>query len=154
VHLEKREMKNIVLPFAACLMALLGIGYSACQESKADNLPSGTVASIRTEIGKFERLYEEMKSTHERNVLAYGQEMGVTSNSTTLEKISTQRDLIEQYRLRLEYHKLQLLQADTTNQTRNENQLKELNTDFTALTKDSEIIRAGFGEQVNTRATK
>jgi hypothetical protein len=95
-----------------------------------------------------------MKSTHERNVLAYGQEMGVTSNSTTLEKISTQRDLIEQYRLRLEYHKLQLLQADTTNQTRNENQLKELNTDFTALTKDSEIIRAGFGEQVNTRATK
>jgi hypothetical protein len=147
-------MKNIVLPLAACLMAMLGIGYSACQESKADNVPAGTVAEIRTNITKLDLLYQEMKTTHERNVIAYGQEMGVTSNSNTLEKINTQRELIEKYRLRLEYHKLQLIQSDTTNQTRNENQLKELNTDLAAFTTDAETIKAGFSESLNTKATK
>ncbi len=144
----------MVLPFLACLMALLGIGYSACQESKADNGPTGTIAAIRAEITKLDLLYQEVKAIHEKNVVAYGQEMGVTSNSNTLVKINAQRDLIEQYRLRLEYHKLQLLQSDTTNQTRNENQLKELTKDFNDLSKDAETVRAGFGEEVNTKVTK
>lgn len=147
-------MKNIVLPFVACVMALLGIGYSACQESKADNLPTGEVALIRAEINKMDLLYQEVKSAHEKNVLAYGQEMGVTSNSNTLEKINTQRELIEKYRLRLEYHKLQLIQSDTSNHTRNENQLKELNSDLTALNQDAESIKVGFNESLNTKATK
>lgn len=147
-------MKNIVLPLAACLMAMLGIGYSACQESKADNLSSGTVAEIRSNINKLDLLYQDVKSTYEKNVIAYGQEMGVTSNSNTLEKINGQRDIIEKYRLRLEYHKLQLVQSDTSNQTRNENQLKELNTDLAAFNKDAETIKAGFSESLNTKATK
>lgn len=147
-------MKNIVLPFVACLLAVLGIGYSACQESKADNVPGGTVATIRSEINKMDLLYQEVKSAHEKNVMAYGQEMGVTSNSNTLEKINNQRELIEKYRLRLEYHKLQLIQSDTSNQTRNENQLKELNSDLTALNLDAESIKAGFNETLNTKATK
>ena len=147
-------MKNIVLPFVACFMAVLGIGYSACQESKADSVPAGTVAAIRSEITKLDLLYKEVKVTHEKNVIAYGQEMGVTSNSNTLEKINSQRELIEKYRLRLEYHKLQLIQSDTSNQTRNDNQLKELNSDLTALTADAETIKAGFSESINTKATK
>jgi len=147
-------MKNIVLPLVACLMAMLGIGYSACQESKADNVPAGTVAEIRANITKLDLLYQEVKATHEKNVIAYGQEMGVTSSSNTLEKINNQRELIEKYRLRLEYHKLQFIQSDTSNQTRNENQLKELNADLAAFSKDAEIIKAGFNESLNTKATK
>jgi hypothetical protein len=139
-------MKNIVLPFVACFMAVLGIGYSACQESKADSVPAGTVAAIRSEITKLDLLYKEVKATHEKNVNAYGQEMG--------EKINSQRELSEKYRLRLEYHKLQLIQSDTSNQTRNDNQLKELNSDLTALTADAETIKAGFSESINTKATK
>lgn len=147
-------MKNFALPIAACFMAILGIGYSACQESKADSVPGGTVAAIRSEITKLDLVYQEVKATHEKNVIAYSQEMGVTSKSNALDKINTQRELIEKYRLRLEYHKLQLIQSDTSNQIRNENQLKELNKDLTAITSDGEIIKAGFSEPINTKATK
>jgi len=147
-------MKNILLPIAAVMLALFGISYSACQESKADTKSAGTASKIRQEIVQFEQMYNELKKVQETNVSAYSEEMGVTSNSTALEQISKQNEIMENLRLRLEYHRLQLIQADTTNETRNELQLKEISEDIVKLKADGEIIRTGFGGNVNTRVTK
>jgi head-tail adaptor len=147
-------MKNILLPIAAVLVALFGISYSGCQESKADTKSTGTAGKIREEIVQYEQMYNELKKVQEANVTAYSEEMGVTSNSTALEQINKQNEIMENLRLRLEYHRLQLIQADTTNETRNELQLKEISEDIVKLKADGEIIRSGLGETVNTRVTK
>ena len=154
LSISKAKMKNILLPIAAVMLALFGISYSACQESKADTKSAGTASKIRQEIVQFEQMYNELKKVQETNVAAYSEEMGVTSNSTALEQISKQNEIMETLRLRLEYHRLQLIQADTTNETRNELQLKEISEDIVKLKVDGEIIRSGFGGNVNTRVTK
>lgn len=147
-------MKNILLPIAAVMMAFFGISYSACQESKADNKATGSAVQIREEIARFDQLLKELNKIQQENVTAYGQNMGVTSNSTGLELISQQNEVLATYHAKLESHRLQLIQADTTNQTRNEIQLTELEKDITTLQTDGEIIRHGLNESVNTKVTK
>lgn len=147
-------MKNILLPLAAIVMAMFGISYSACQESKADTKATGSAAEIREEITQFDQLLKELNKVQQENVAAYSQEMGVTSNSNALELISQQNEILEKYHAKLESHRLQLIQADTTNETRNEMQLTELGNDLTQLQADGEIIRHGLSETVNTRVTK
>ncbi len=147
-------MKNILLPIAAIMMAFFGISYSACQESKADTKATGSAAQIREEIVRFDMMLKELNKIQQENVTAYSQEMGVTSNSHGLETISKQNEILETYHAKLASHRLQLIQADTTNQTRNEMQLTELETDMTQLQKDGEVIRNGVAETVNTKVTK
>lgn len=147
-------MKNILLPFAAITMAFFGISYSACQESKADSKATGSAVQIREDIARFDQLLTDLKKIQQANVTAYGQEMGVTSNSNGLELISKQNEVLATYHQKLESHRLQLIQADTTNQTRNELQIIELEKDIAALQTDSEIIRHGLSEEVNTKVTK
>jgi len=147
-------MKNILLPVAAIMMALFGISYSACQESKADTKATGSAAQIREEIARFDMMLKELNKIQQENVAAYSQEMGVTSNSNGLELISQQNEVLANYHSKLESHRLQLIQADTTNQTRNEMQLTELAADITQLQHDAEVIRHGFSEPVNTKVTK
>lgn len=147
-------MKNILLPIAAVMMAFFGISYSACQESKADNKATGSAAKIREEIVRFDQLLKELNKVQQENVAAYGQDMGVTSNSSALELINKQNEILATYHSKLESHRLQLIQADTTNQTRNELQLTELANDIEALKTDGEIIRGGLTETVNTKVTK
>lgn len=147
-------MKNILLPIAAVMMAFFGISYSACQESKADNKATGSAVQIREEIARFDQLLKELNKIQQENIAAYGQNMGVTSNSTGLELISQQNEVLTSYHAKLESHRLQLIQADTTNQTRNEMQLTQLEKDIATLQTDGEIIRHGLNESVNTKVTK
>lgn len=147
-------MKQILLPIAAVIMALFGISYSACQESKADTKATGSAAQIREEIARFDMMLKELNKIQQDNVTAYSQEMGVTSNSKGLELISQQNVILETYHAKLESHRLQLIQADTTNQTRNEMQLQELEQDMTQLQSEGEVIRHGLSEPVNTKVTK
>jgi len=147
-------MKNILLPIAAVMMALFGISYSACQESKADSKATGSAVQIREDITRFDQLLQELNKIQQENINAYGQDMGVSSNSHGLELISKQNEVLATYHAKLESHRLQLIQADTTNQTRNEMQLTELEKDITALQTDGEIIRQGLEEPVNTKVTK
>ncbi len=147
-------MKNILLPVIAVSMALIGIGYSACHESKADAKEVRSANQIRSEITQFEIVLKELNSINDQRITSYGEEMGVTSSSQGLEQITKRKEILENARLRLEYHRLQLIQADTTNETRNEIQLKELAEDLAQLKINGEIIRAGIGGEVNTRVTK
>ena len=147
-------MKNILLPIAAVMMAFFGISYSACQESKADSKATGSAAQIREEIARFDQLLKELNKVPQENVAAYGQDMGMTSNSSALELINRQNEILATYHSKLESHRLQLIQADTTNQTRNELQLTELASDIEGLKTDGEIIRSGLTETVNTKVTK
>lgn len=148
-------MRTLLLPVIAVLMAFIGISYSACQESKADTKSTGSAAKIREEITRFDQLLKELNKVQKDNVNAYSQEMGVSSNSNGLETISRQNEVLEKYRSRLEYHRLQLIQADTTNITRNELQLKEISDDITNLKTEGDVIRHGLlDEPVNTNVTK
>ena len=147
-------MKTALLPILAVTLAFFGITYTACQESKADEKATGAAVEIREEIAQYQSLLNELKQIQQSNVVAYGQDMGVTSSSQGLEQINKQNELLEKNRLRLEYHRLQLIQADTTNATRNENQLKELSKDIATLKTEGELIRAGIDPVINTRVTK
>jgi hypothetical protein len=147
-------MKGILLPMAAVMLAFFGISYSACQESKADTKATGSAAQIREEIARFEMMLNELNKIQEENVVAYSQEMGVTSNSNGLELVNLQKAVLEKYHAKLESHRLQLIQADTTNLTRNEQQLAELEQDLAQLQQDGEVIRSGMNETVNTKVTK
>lgn len=149
------QMKKLLLPMVAVLMAFFGISYSACQESKADAKSNGGAAKIREEITRFDLMLKELNSIQKENVEAYGQQMGVSSNSNGLEVISKQNEVLEKFRLRLEYHRLQLLQADTANATRNEMQLKEIENDITQLQTEGEVVKKGLNsEPINTKVTK
>ena len=140
---------------AAIMMALFGISYSACQESKADSKSTGGAAKIREEITRFDLMLKDLNNIQKKNVEAYGQQMGVSSNSNGLEVISKQNEVLEKFRLRLEYHRLQLLQADTANATRNEIQLKELSNDIAQLQTEGEVVKMGLNsEPINTKVPK
>lgn len=148
-------MKTILLPVIAIIVAFFGISYSACQESKADTKSTGSAAKIREEITRFDQMLKELSKVQQENIAAYSQEMGVTSNSNGLETVSKQNEVLEKFRSRLEYHRLQLIQADTTNETRNEMQLKEISDDITTMEAEGDVIRHGMGEEpVNTKVTK
>jgi hypothetical protein len=54
-------MKTLLLPAAAILMALFGISYSGCQESKADTKQTGSAAKIREEITRFDQMLKDLK---------------------------------------------------------------------------------------------
>ena len=137
------------------MLAFFGISYTACQESKADTKDAGSAARIREEITRFDMLLKEMSRIQDENVKAYGEQMGVSSNSNGLELITQQNEVLDKYKSRLEYHRLQLLQADTANNTRNEMQLKEISEDLNNLQADGQIIRDGLtGDPVNTKVTK
>jgi hypothetical protein len=69
--------------------------------------------------------------------------------------VTKQNEVLEKYRSRLEYHRMQLIQADTTNETRNELQLKEISADITSMESDGSVIRKGLADEpVNTKVTK
>lgn len=148
-------MKNLLLPLAAIMIALFGISYSGCQESKADTKETSKAAKIREEITRFDNMLKELNRIQQENVNAYSAEMGVSSNSNGLETITKQNEVLEKYRSRLDYHRLQLIQADTTNETRNEMQLKEIEADITQMQVDGDVIRKGLTEEpTNTKVTK
>lgn len=147
-------MKNFVLSFLAVTLAILGITYTGCKESNAEQKASGSTVEIKKNIAAYNQLLTELQAIHDKNITDYAQQMGVTSNSEGLAEITAQNALLDANRSRIEYHRLQLIQADTTNQTRNTFQLEELAADISKLQIDGEIIKAGIGETVITKVPK
>jgi len=136
--------RSSILPFAALILTLLGLSYSACHESKAEGQSGSGAAELKQEILRFEETLSELKLIHQGHVTTYSGEMGCTGDSKALEIINMHNELIDHAQARLEYHKLQLIQADTTNQERNNAELAELKKDLEQLESDGQQIRTGF----------
>lgn len=146
--------RNSILPLFAIVLAVLGVTYTACNDSKADTGNESPASELRQEVNHFGQEVEELRTLHEGHIKSYGEEMGCMSNSKALEVINHHNELLEHLTKRLEYHKLQLIQADTSNAVRNRAQLEELKKDEVELSKDGDEIRNGLDQFVPTHATK
>lgn len=135
-------------------LAILGISYSACNDSKADSISKSPAAELRQEIGRFELQYKELNSLHENQVGSYANDMGCAGNSKALELINNHQAILDHLGQRLQYHKLQLIQSDTTNEQRNNDQLAELKKDLQDLDSNAGEIRTGLDKFVPTHVTK
>ena len=146
--------RNSILPLFAIVLTILGVTYSACNDSKADTGNETPAGELRQEVNRFGQQLEELRTLHEGHIKAYSEEMGCVSNSKALEIINHHNELLDHLTQRLEYHKLQLIQADTSNTGRNKAQLEELKKDENELAKDGDEIRNGLDQFVPTHATK
>lgn len=146
--------RNSILPLIAITLTVLGISYTACHDSRAGAPESGPAQELRQEISHFEQDITELRKVHDEHIKAYANEMGCVGESKTLEIINHHNALLDHLKNRLEYHKLQIIQSDTTNTERNRIQLEDLKKDEQELAKDAEVIRTGFDEFVPTHATK
>jgi hypothetical protein len=135
-------------------MVVFGISYSACHDSKADAPAGGPTQELRKEISQFEQELTDLRKVHEDQIKQYSNEMGCIGESKTLEIINAHNALLDHFKQRLEYHKLQMIQADTTNSERNKHQLEELKKDEQELTNNSEEIRNGLEAFTPTHVTK
>ncbi len=130
------------------------MSYSACHESKAESKPYSGAIELKEEITNFENALKELKSVHDQHVKDYSAEMGCNGNSKALGIISYHNELLEFLNHKLEYHKLQFIQADTSDQERNKKQLAELKKDFELLQADGQEIRTGLDNYPPTHVTK
>ena len=146
--------RQSILPVFAIALAILGISYSACNDSKADSGSKTPAAELRQEINRFELKFEELSDLHEKQVGSYASDMGCAGNSNALEIINTHQAILDHLSQRLQYHKLQLIQSDTTNTARNKTQLIELKKDIQALDSSSVELRTGLDDFVPTHVTK
>jgi hypothetical protein len=139
--------RSSILPLIAFIFTLMGITYSACHESKAkdQSSPSGAT-ELRQEVTRFEQDLTDLKTIHDQHIKAYSDEMGTMRDSKALEVINKHKALLEHHTSRLDYHKLQLVQADTTNAGRNKAELEELKKDMQQLTNDAQVIRTGLDD--------
>jgi hypothetical protein len=139
-----KSYRQSILPFFAVALAILGICYSACHDSKADTVSSNNVYHLKQEMVKFEEKFKSLKAIHENQLNGYVAEMGCNTNSQGLEIINKRQAMLDHFNQRLQYHKLQMIQADTTNAERNDKQLKELQSDIQELTGNEAEIRKGM----------
>ncbi|HTL81781.1 MAG TPA: hypothetical protein VL651_08765 [Bacteroidia bacterium] len=147
-------IKSAVLPVLAVTLTIMAITYSACNETKANSTKDDQSAQLRAQIDQFEMNLTELKKVNDENVKSYSNEMGCNGESTMLDKIKQNTDLLTHYTQRLDYHKLQLVQADTLNSERNKQQLAELKKDMDDLEKDAKTIKEGFTTESPTHVTK
>src|SRR5882672_11000695 len=111
--------RSSILPLVAILLTFTAITYSACHETIAETKPLSGAPELKAEISRFEKTLNELKLINDGHVKDYSAEMGCTGNSQALEIIKHHNELLESLTKKLEYHKLQLIQADTSNQERN-----------------------------------
>jgi hypothetical protein len=133
-----------LLPLFAFLFTLSAFFYSACNESKAGQKPSGSSSLLVEKVNQFENELTELKSIQQGHIKKYSDEMGCLRDSKALEIVNHHNDLLEKNAARLKYHRMQLIQADTTNAERNNKQLEELNKDLQQLENDAQVIKTGF----------
>lgn len=146
--------RQSILPVFAILLAVFGITYSACNDSKADQGDTSPASEIRQEITRMEQKYKELSQLHESQVQRYATDMGCSANSTTLETINKHQAILDHFNQRIQYHKLQLIQADTANTGRNGQQLEELKKDLQDLSNNEAEIRNGLDKFTPTHVTK
>lgn len=139
-----KTYKSSILPLFACLFALSALCYTACNESVAGQKSESGAAQLQEQVSKFQQTLTELKTLHADHVKKYSSEMGCNHDSKALEIISHHNDLLNKHTSRLQYHKMQLAQADTSNAQRNSAQLLELKKDFDQLNADGNEIRTGF----------
>ncbi len=140
----KQNYKGIILPILAVILTLTAFSYSACQESKLPTKSFSSISELKGLISNFERKIVDLKSFQNENLMKHGREMGCEKDSKALEKIQNQNALIEHLFCRLQYHKLQISQGDTTNADRNYSQILELQKDILELDLDGMQIRNGL----------
>jgi outer membrane murein-binding lipoprotein Lpp len=146
--------KSVFLPVFACIITVASLIYSGCSETQAHSSSDSSAAELKSEINRFGMALQEIRRINDEQVKLYGSEMGCNTQSNTLDLIKEHNELINHYDLRLEYHKLQLIQADTINTERNKAQLDEVRSDISALEKDAQEIRKGLTDFTPTHATK
>jgi hypothetical protein len=147
--------RRSLLPLFAFLFTIGALGYSACHESKADQKnTTGVSSELTKEVSLFEQQLAAMKVIHDNHVKTYSDEMGCVKDSKALEIVNRHRALIEKNSERRNYHRMQLIHADTTNIARNDKQLQELKKDLTQLQKDAEEIKTGFDNFTPSQFTK
>lgn len=146
--------RTSILPLFAIFLTFMAISYSACHETIAETKPTGGASELKNEISRFEKELGELKLINDGHVKEYSAEMGCNGNSQALEIIKHHNDLIDSLTQKLEYHKLQLIQADTTNQDRNKVELEQLKKDFQDLETDAQEIRTGLVNIPPTHVTK
>ena len=147
-------MKSAVLPILAIFLAVMGITYSACSKTQASSTVDNQSAVLRTQIDHFEMALKEIQKVNDQNVKTYSDQMGCNAQSTMLDVIKKNNDLLTHYSERLDYHRLLLIQADTMNAERNKEQLEELKKDQDQLDKDGKIIKDAFLEDQPQHVTK
>jgi hypothetical protein len=132
----------------------MAMSYSACHESKAELKPSSGALELKGEISRFEKELGQLKLINDGHVKEYSEEMGCTTNSKALEIIKHHNELIEALTKKLEYHKLQFIQSDTSNQARNKVEMDELKNDFKELEIDGQQIKTALEPFPPTHVTK
>lgn len=145
-------IKNI-LPILAGVLAVFGIVYSGCHESRAKN-EAGTVVELRKAIQLYEQQILEAETVHLANVEQYGKEMGVTTGSDVMPKITAQQELLKKHKEIVEAHKLELLQTDTTNADKNKELIKAIDANYQVLLNDLPVIEESLTGEYKTNVPK
>ena len=138
------QSNRSLLPLFAFLFTISAFFYSACNESRAGQKSTSSSAVLVEKVSQFEKEYTELKNIQQEHIKKYSDEMGCLHDSKALEIVNHHNELLEKNAARLKYHRMQLIQADTTNTERNNKQLEELNKDLQQLENDGEVIRTGF----------
>ncbi|CAN5909146.1 hypothetical protein BH11BAC7_BH11BAC7_29630 [soil metagenome] len=146
--------RRSLVPLVAFIFTLTAIFCSSCNESKADQKSTGSSALLAQQVSLFEKQLAELKLIHANHVKIYSDEMGCVKDSKALEIVNHHKDLLEKNSERQAYHKMQLIQADTTNAERNEAQLAELKADLLQLQADANEIKTGFDNFSPAHITK
>jgi hypothetical protein len=146
--------RSSLLPIIAFVITIGAIFHSACNESKADQKPTGVSTELVEQVSLFEKELSDIKVIHENHVKTYSDEMGCLKDSKALEIINRHNELLDRNSERLKYHKMQLIQADTTNAARNTTQLIQLKKDLLQLNADAVQIKTGFDNFSPAHITK
>lgn len=138
------QTNRSLLPLFAFFFTIGAFFYSACNESKAEQKPASSSSALAEQVTQFEKELTELKNIHLGHIKKYSDEMGCLRDSKALEIVNHHNALLEKNSARLQYHKMQLIQADTTNNERNNKQLEELKIDRQQLENDADVIKTGF----------
>lgn len=147
--------RSSLLPLVALIFTIGSLLYSACNESNADQKKmTGASSALNEQVILFEKQLSELKLLHDNHIKAYSDEMGCVKDSKALEIVNQHKALLDGNSERQNYHKMQLIQADTTNLERNTAQLEVLKKDLAQLQADAEEIKTGFDNFTPAHITK
>lgn len=145
-------IKNI-LPILAGVLAVFGIVYAGCHESRAID-EAGTATELRRAIQLYEQQVTEAEAIHLANVEQYGKEMGVTAGSDVMPKITAQQELLKKHKGIVEAHKMELLHSDTTNASKNKELIKAIDANYQVLLNDLPVLEESLTGDYKTNVTK
>ncbi|MCE2772861.1 MAG: hypothetical protein LW750_05415 [Bacteroidetes bacterium] len=141
------------LPILAGVLAVFGIVYSGCHESRAKN-EAGTAVELRKAIQLYEQQILEAETVHLANVKQYGEKMGMTSGSDVMPKITAQQELLKKHKEIAEAHKMELLHTDTTNSDKNKELIKAIDANYQVLLNDLPAIEESLMGDYKTNVPK